>query len=300
MFVAPYDMPPWRPPSEAYSVLIRATRGCPWNRCAFCAMYKDVKFQLKSLEEIKADMEAALQLYGSEVSTLFIGDSDSLVTKVDFMVEVLGLIKRYFPRLTRITTYTRGRTLARRSIQDLRTLKEAGLTRLHVGLETGDPGILEYIGKGLTQQEMVEGGKKAIEAGLELSLYVLLGIGGERWWEEHARGTARVINQVSPHFIRFRTFIPVPGTLMHQRIEEGEFIPACPLTVLKETKLMLENLECSSTLLSDHVSNYASIEGELPQDKERMLEELGEIIDRLEGAPQLVKALQDRHRRVNL
>ncbi len=300
MHVAPYDMPPWRPPSEAYSVLIRVTRGCPWNRCAFCAMYKDMKFQVKSLEEIERDLKVALQLYGPDVSTVFIGDSDSLVTKVNFMVEVLELVRRYFPHLTRITSYTRGRTLANRSKEDLKRLREAGLTRLHVGLETGDPWLLEYIHKGLTPHEMVEGGRKALEAGFQLSLYVLLGIGGENWWERHALGTAQVLNQISPHFIRFRTFIPVPSTLMHQRIEEEEFEPACPLTVLKETRLMLEDLECSSTLLSDHVSNYVSIEGRLPQERGKMLEDLDRIIAQLEAAPHLIKTLQDRHKRVNL
>ena len=300
MFIAPYDMPPWRPPSEAYSVLIRVTRGCPWNRCAFCAMYKDIKFQVKELEEIEKDLKAALHLYGQDVSTLFIGDSDSLVTKVDFMVKVLELIHRYFPRLTRVTSYTRGRTLARRSLEDLKRLREAGLTRLHVGLETGDPWLLEYIQKGLTPEEMVVGGRKAIDAGFELSLYVLLGIGGEEWWEQHARGTASVLNQVSPHFIRLRTFIPVPGTLMYERIEEGDFKPASPLTVLKETKLLLEELECSSMFYSDHVSNYASIEGRLPQDKARMLKDLEEIIDQLEASPQLIKVLENRQRSVHL
>ncbi|HDD52854.1 MAG TPA: radical SAM protein [Thermosulfidibacter takaii] len=300
MFVAPYDMPPWRPPSEAYSVLIRVTRGCPWNRCAFCAMYKDIKFQVKSLEEIERDLEAALQVYGPEVSTVFIGDSDSLVTKVDFMVEVLGLIKRYFPTLSRITSYTRGRTLANRSLEDLERLRGAGLDRLHVGLETGDSWLLKYIRKGLTPEEMMRGGEKAIKAGFQLSLYVLLGIGGEDRWEEHALGTARVLNRVSPHFIRLRTFIPIPGTLMHERIQRGEFVLAPPLTVLKETRLMLENLDCTSMFLSDHVSNYAYIEGRLPHDKEEMLRDLDRIIAQLEASPYLLKVLRDRHRSAHL
>ena len=296
----PYDMPPWRPPSEAYSVLIRVTRGCPWNRCAFCAMYKDMKFQVKNLDEIERDLEAAAQLYGSQVPTLFIGDSDSLVTKVDFMVEVLKLIRLYFPRLERVTSYTRGKTLARRSLEDLKRLRDEGLTRLHVGLETGDPGLLDYIQKGLTPDEMITGGRKAIEAGFELSLYVLLGIGGEKWWERHAIETARVLNRVSPHFIRLRTFIPVPGTLMYHRIEKGEFEPASPITVLKETKTLLEHLSCSSMFLSDHVSNYASIEGKLPQDKERMIGDLEDIIAQLEASPHLTKILENRQKGVHL
>ncbi len=300
MFIMPYDAPPWRPPSEAYSVLLRVTQGCPWNKCAFCGMYKDIKFQVKKLEEIRRDLGAAAQLYGQEASTLFIGDSDSLVAKVDFLVEVLGVIQKHFPFLKRITSYTRGRTLAKRKIEDLRRLREAGLTRLHVGLETGDPLLLEYIQKGLTPREMIEGSSKAIEAGFQLSLYVLLGIGGEDRWEDHARGTVRVLNAVSPHFIRLRTFIPIPGTLMYKRIQEGEFKPASPLTVLKETRLILENLACSSLFLSDHVSNYAYVEGKLPQDKNEMLEELDGFIGEVESSPTLLKSLEERHREIHL
>jgi len=300
MFIMSYDAPPWRPPSEAYSVLIRVTRGCPWNKCAFCSMYKDMKFQVKGLEDIRRDLGAAAQLYGRGASTLFIGDSDSLVAKVDFLVEVLGLIQKHFPFLKRITSYTRGRTLAKRKIEDLTRLREAGLTRLHVGLETGNHLLLEYIQKGLTPQEMMEGGTKAIEAGLQLSLYVLLGIGGEDRWEDHARGTARVLNAVSPHFIRLRTFIPIPGTLMYKKIQGGEFRLASPLTVLKETRLILENLECPSLFLSDHVSNYASIEGRLPQDKEKMIEELDGFIGELESSPALLRSLEERHRGIHL
>jgi len=300
MFAMPYDAPPWRPPSEAYSVLIRVTRGCPWNKCAFCSMYKDMKFQVKGLEDIRMDLEVAAQLYGRDASTLFIGDSDSLVVKADFLLEVLRLIKKYFPSLKRITSYTRGRTLAKRKIEDLIRLREAGLTRLHVGLETGDSALLKYIRKGLTPQEMIEGGTKAIEAGFQLSLYVLLGIGGEDRWEDHARETARVLNAVSPHFIRLRTFVPIPGTLMYKRIQEGQFRPASPLTVLKETRLLLENLKCPSLFLSDHVSNYAPIEGRLPHDKEKMLEELNSFIRELESSPTLLRLLQERHRGLHL
>jgi len=147
---------------------------------------------------------------------------------------------------------------------------------------------------------MVRGGEKAIKAGFQLSLYVLLGIGGEDRWEEHALGTARVLNRVSPHFIRLRTFIPIPGTLMYERIQRGEFVLAPPLTVLKETRLMLENLDCMSMFLSDHVSNYAYIEGRLPHDKEEMLRDLDRIIAQLEASPHLLKVLRDRHRSAHL
>jgi radical SAM superfamily enzyme YgiQ (UPF0313 family) len=262
-------------------------------------MYKDMKFQTKELGEIQRDLQVAARLYHNPF-TLFIGDSDSLVTKVDFLEKVLETIGRYFPSLTRITSYTRGRTLARRRMEDLERLKKAGLRRLHVGLETGDARLLEYIQKGLTPQEMEMGGRKAISAGFELSLYVLLGIGGEEKSKEHALHTAQVLNKINPHFIRLRTYIPLPGTVMYYRIEKREFNVASPITVLRETRLLVEHLEVSSKFFSDHASNYAPINGRLPGDRGRMLAKLDVLIKELEASPVLLKTLRERQKSIHL
>jgi len=185
-----YDFPPYRPPSEAYSLLLRVTRGCPWNKCIFCSMYKDIPFERRPLEEILEDIEAAASLYGKSVRTAFIGDSNSLVVKTADLCEVLRALYAAFPQLERITSYARARTIAKKDIAELKELRRAGLTRLHVGLESGDGQTLQLIKKGATPEDMIEAGLKAKEAGFEFSLYILLGIGGTQRWQEHADNTA--------------------------------------------------------------------------------------------------------------
>lgn len=278
-----YDMPPWRPPSEAHSVLIRVTRGCPWNRCAFCMMYKDTKFEVKNLDEIERDLKAAHFLYGQyRPKRLFIGDSDNLAVKPEFLIKVLERVYHYFPHLKRVTSYARGRTLANRKAEDLKAIREAGLTRLHVGLETGWDELLKRIKKGLTAEEMIKASEKVKEAGFELSLYVILGLAGRKEWKKHAEETARTLNRCSPDFIRLRTLIPAPGTDIERWIKEGKFTPATVKTVLNELIVLVENLECSSLIVADHVSNPVYIEARLPQDKERLLASLKELKEELD------------------
>ena len=203
--------------------------------------------------------------------TVFIADSDSLVTKTEIFLEVLKSLYASFPQIERVTSYARAKTLAKKPFDDLQKIRAMGLTRLHVGLETGDRELLQEIRKGATPEEMIEAGQKAKRAGFEYSLYVLLGIGGDEKWEQHARGTAEVLNQIDPHFIRVRTFIPQPHSPLFDAMEAGRFQPAGPETVLKETKLLIEKLEVTSEFLSDHISNLLPLHGRLPQEKERMV-----------------------------
>jgi len=295
-----YDFPPFRPPSEADSLLLRVTRGCPWNRCAFCSMYKTVKFEIRDLEEIRGDIDMARELYGERVRTVFIADSDSLVTKTETFLEVLKSLYASFPHVERVTSYARAKTLAKKPFEDLERICKAGLTRLHVGLETGDRELLQEIKKGATPEEMIEAGKKAKRAGFEYSLYVLLGIGGEEKWEQHARGTAEVLNQIDPHFIRVRTFIPQPDSPLYDAMEADRFQPPGPETILKETKLLLEKLEVTSEFLSDHISNLLPLHGKLPQEKERMVGMAEEVLRRLGEDHGLREEMEARRHLTNL
>ena len=295
-----YDFPPFRPPSEANSLLLRVTRGCPWNRCAFCSMYKTVKFEIRDLEEIRGDIDMAGELYGERVRTIFIADSDSLVTKTETFLEVLKSLYASFPHVERVTSYARAKTLAKKPFEDLEKIRETGLTRLHVGLETGDRELLQEIKKGATPEEMIEAGKKAKRAGFEYSLYVLLGIGGEGKWEQHARGTAEVLNQIDPHFIRVRTFIPQPDSPLYDAMETGRFQPPGPETILKETKLLLEKLEVTSEFLSDHISNLLPLHGRLPQEKERMVGMAEEALRRFKEDHGLREEMEARRHLTNL
>jgi radical SAM superfamily enzyme YgiQ (UPF0313 family) len=295
-----YDFPPFRPPSEADSLLLRVTRGCPWNRCTFCSMYKGLKFEMRTLEEIQGDIQTARDLYGPRVETVFIGDSNSLVVKTETLVEVLKYLYSSFPRIRRVTSYTRVKTLVQKPIEDLERICKAGLTRLHVGLETGDPDLLEEIKKGATPEEMVEGGRKAKKAGFEYSLYVLLGVGGEQRWEQHARGTARVLNQIDPHFIRVRTLIPQPNCPLYDDMEAGRFRLPGPETILKETRLLLQELQVTSEFLSDHVSNLLPLHGRLPAEKERMIQRIDEALEGLKEDATLREAMEARRHLTNL
>jgi radical SAM superfamily enzyme YgiQ (UPF0313 family) len=263
-------------------------------------MYKAIKFEIRDIGEIKTDIEMARELYGDRVGTVFIGDSNSLTIKTDILVEVLKSLYSSFPHLERVTSYARAKTLAKKPLEDLNRIRQAGLTRLHVGLETGDRDLLKEIAKGATPEEMVEAGKKSKKAGFEYSLYVLLGIGGEEKWENHARGTAEVLNQIDPHFIRVRTFIPQPNSALYEAMEEGRFHLPSPETILKETRLLLEGLQVTSQFLSDHISNLLPLHGKLPEDKGRMIQMLDEALKGLKEDDRLREEMEMRRHLINL
>lgn len=283
-----YDFPPYRPPSEAYSLLLRVTRGCPWNKCLFCSMYKDIPFERRHLEEILEDIEGAAELYGESTRTAFIGDSNSLVIKNTDLCEVLSALYAAFSRLERVTSYARARTIAKKDLNELKQLRKAGLTRLHVGLETGDAETLQTIKKGATPDEMIEAGCKAKEAGFELSLYILLGIGGIERWQEHADGTVAVLNKIDPHFIRVRNLIPQPGSSLFDMKDEGEFVVPPPDLILQEERRILEGLDVTSEFLSDHISNYLPLHGQMPQDKALLLKLLDGTIEEMREDPSVL------------
>lgn len=277
-----YELPPFRPPNEAYSLLVRATRNCSWNRCEFCSMYKGTKLELRTVAEVKEDIstmkmvadeitEWARQIgYGDQVGKVarangiiwlnegvvksaFIADSNSIIMKSEDLAEIVRFLYETFPTLERVTSYGRAKTLVKKSPQDLRLLREAGLTRLHVGLETGDDELLKYVQKGATAEEMIIGGKKAIEAGFELSEYVMPGLGGRERWQQHARGTARVLSEINPHFIRLRTLWLDPNTPLYEKHQRGEFTLQSQEGLLIEVRALIEELNATSQfVVSDH------------------------------------------------
>lgn len=267
-----YDPPPYRPPSEANSLLLRVTRGCPWNQCTFCSMYKGLKFEKRPVEEVLRDIDTLRQFSGTAAPTVFIGDSNSLVLETKPLVEILQHLYKAFPSVERVTSYARARTLSKKPMDELKAIRQAGLTRLHIGLETGDSELLEEIKKGSTPEQMVEGANRAKEAGFEVSLYVLAGIGGEKKWKQHAEGTAKVLNQISPHFIRIRTYVPTPFSPLWDKVQGGSFELASAETILMEQRRLIELLQVTSEYLSDHISNYVPVYEELPKDQAAMLQ----------------------------
>lgn len=267
-----YDFPPYRPPSEAYSCLIRFTRGCPWNKCEFCRMYRNINFEIRPADEILHDIKMAPEIFGYDIRTVFIGDSDSLLMKTEQLVPLLRAITEQFPELERITSYARIRTLKAKGEENLKKLHEAGLTRVHIGLESGSENVLKLIKKGPKPKHYIETAPMIRNSEIEFCFYVLLGIGGEEFTEEHAIETAKVINLAKPDFVRFRTIIPIPKSGIKQKFDSGE------LTYLSDAKMILEqyniikHIEVPTYIANDHISNLVSIEGKMPDRKDEFLE----------------------------
>jgi len=269
-----YEGAIYRPPSEADSLLIQATIGCPHNKCTFCAIYKQTTFRIRPVEEIKKDLIDARKVYGEGVWSVFFPDGNTIAMKTSDLCEILTLTGTLFPLLERITMYGSAKFINRKSVEELKALKEAGLKRIHCGMESGDNEVLGEIKKGVTAREIIESGLKVKEAGIELSEYVLMGIGGPELSTRHALESARVLNEIDPDFIRIRTFIPRPGSPLFERCQNGEFKVLSPHEVLRELEQLIRNLELDSEILSDHVSNYWDVRGKMPEDKGRMLKEI--------------------------
>lgn len=309
-----FEVGPIRPPSEASSLLLRVSRNCPWNRCTFCPVYKCERFSLRSLDEILGDIDglaAAAERVrqaaggGNEVTVVgsalvrelvftdptalpvavflaaggrsaFLQDADSLVLPPGQLVRVLAHLRAAFPSLQRITTYARARTLVRRSVDELRALREAGLNRIHVGLESGDDEVLRIVDKGVTAEQQIEAGKRVNAAGMELSLYVMPGLGGRKLSAQHARETARVLCEIDPAFVRLRSLAVAPGTPLAEARERGEFEPLDDLEMVVEIRALVAGLEgIHSRLVSDHVLNLlGELDGKLPDDRPALLAQL--------------------------
>ena len=274
-----YEQGVIRPPSEASSLLVRVTRNCPWNQCVFCPAYKGAQFSKRTVEEIKRDIDAMAVEYGGlgRIDSVFLQDADSLVLPVDDLVSILEYLREKFPKIDRITTYARARTLKRRTVDELRRLKNAGLTRVHAGMESGSATVLQLIKKGLTPEEIVTGGRHAMDAGLELSEYIMPGIGGRSLSEEHARETAQVLNRIAPHFIRVRTFAMHPLSPMQKMVREGTFVPMADDEIAGEIRLLVENLDEMHSYFSSNdfsLNLLMQVDGFLDEKKASMLREL--------------------------
>lgn len=266
-----YEGVVYRPPSEANSVLIQATIGCPHNKCTFCAMYKGKKFKIRPVIEIKKDILMARQWYGPGVRTMFFPDGNTIFMKTSQLVEIFEFARKLFPRLERITVYGSARFIVKKTVDELRLLREAGLRRIHSGMESGDDMVLSRICKGATQADVIKAGLQVKEAGIELSEYYLVGAGGKELSEQHALSSAKALNEIDPDFIRLRTLVPEPNTPLYDQFVNGEFRLLSPHECLKEIRTLVENLHVNSFLLSDHISNHWNVNGRLPGDKSSIL-----------------------------
>jgi radical SAM superfamily enzyme YgiQ (UPF0313 family) len=270
-----YEGMVYRPPSEANSLIIQATVGCPHNECRFCTMYRGSQFKIRPVKDIKEDLDMAKDYYGDWIRSVFFADGNTILMRTKDLVEIFNYTRELFPQLERITLYGSARFIVLKTLEELKLLREAGLKRLHSGMESGDDEVLKLLNKGTDSAELVKAGRLLKDAGIELSEYIMVGAGGREMWQQHAINSAKVLNQINPDFIRLRTFMPFPGSEMHEIYKRGEFGLLTPHEALRETKLFIENLEgIDSWLFSDHISNYWNVNGKLPGDKEKMIKEI--------------------------
>ena len=292
----------YRPPSEggSASLLMRFTRNCPWNNCTFCGMYKVEKFQVRSVDEIKQDIDAVAALcsdlanislasgHGETLTrnaavelmrqnpeleyhqgfamvyewllaggkTAFLQDANSIIMKTDPLVEVLKYLRQTFPTIQRVTSYARSKTLAQKSAAELKAIRQAGLDRLHIGLESGDDDVLKKVRKGVTAEGHIKGGQKALTAGFQVSEYWMPGLGGSELSDQHAANTARVLNEINPHYIRSRPFHPWTGTPIDKEVRNGELHLLPAQEHLREVRNMVAALDVTSKVCFDHAGNY--------------------------------------------
>ena len=274
-----FEGPIYRPPSEADSLLIQATLGCPHNMCTFCMIYKKgPRYRVRSVNEICEDIDDAHKLYGRKVKTLFFPSGNSIAMPTRELAAICKYSMEKFPNIKRITVYGSSQFIAQKGVDKLIRLHNAGLRRIHVGLESGDDDILKSVKKGTTAAEQIEAGKVVKTAGLQLSEYVILGLGGMERSELHATKTAEALNRIQPDYVRLRTLVPKINTLLLHEIKKGRFQLLTPHQVLAETRLLLENLNCQTILVSDHYTNYVNLSGHLPADKEALIGQIDKVL----------------------
>lgn len=283
----------YRPPSEAYSLIIQATIGCNHNRCTFCGSYRDKKFGIKSIEEIRADLEDARHM--GPVQKVFLADGDALCIPQRRLREILQAVNEYLPSVERIGIYANARNILQKSPEDLQELKALKLGIIYLGLETGDSDLLLKIQKGSTYDQLVQAARRVKESGITLSVTVLLGIGGIVASQRHASETARILTDMDPDFVGALSVILVPGTPLHDEFLQGKFQVPDPFTLIQELRTMIaESSFTHCVFRSNHASNYLPVKATLPADKTAILRAIDAVLqsrDQAQLRPEFLRAL---------
>ncbi|MFN2353018.1 MAG: radical SAM protein [Desulfopila sp.] len=314
-----FEQGPIRPPSEASSLLIRVTRNCPWNRCTFCPVYKSSPFSLRPVEHVLRDidtvhqyvsllqekfadgfsgtdltpltrdldygermaMSAAINWIRGGMQSIFLQDANSLIIKPDDLITILRHLQKCFPQARRITSYARSHTIRRIKDDKLAEMRAGGLNRIHIGMESGSDKVLKRVKKGSTKEDHIDAGQKVKKAGMQLSEYVMPGLGGRELWRDHAVETADALNRINPDFIRMRSLAIPSHVELYQSYQKGEFTKLGDRETAEEILLFLEELgDITATVKSDHILNlFEDIEGTLPEGKEKMIGVVRSFLD---------------------
>ena len=274
-----YEGRVFRPPSEADAYIVQATIGCSWNHCTYCDMYRDKAFRVRDVAETLADIAEAGRRHGARVRKLFVADGDALVLDMDHWARVLGAARGAFPRLERASCYATAINILAKTPDELRRLRELGLTLLYIGPESGDDVTLKRIAKGSTFDEHAEAARRAHEAGMAVSAIFLLGAGGTERSDEHARASARLVTAMNPGFLSALTLTVVEGTPIATLEDRGRFTLPPVETMLGELRtLVAEARPTAAVFRTNHASNYLPLAGTLPRDRERIVAVLDEAL----------------------
>ena len=282
MFFDDYDTPVFRPLSEAESFILRVTRGCAHNSCTYCNMYRGVKFEKLSDDQIMRQIAMAYSTDAEGVRRVFLADGDALVLPTERLLNILAVLKKYFPNLERVSSYAAPRDILAKSVEELTELRRAGLALLYYGMESGDAQTLKDIRKGVNDKQSIEAGKRVIAAGMKLSIMIILGIAGKEGSTRHALATAHAINEIKPTMLSALSLMLYRGSELKEQFERGEFHPLTPAQLMEELKLIMEHVDLPESehmiFRSNHVSNYIRLAATLPRDKEQLLKDIGKSI----------------------
>lgn len=276
-----YEGDIYRPPGEWKSYLLQCTIGCSNNTCTFCSMYKSKRYRVRPLEEVLEDIRMAKATWYRDTETVFLCDGDAINLPMDYLLTVLKALYEAFPRLRRVTTYAGPRSTLRKTPEELRIIREAGLQRTYLGVETGDDALLKHVHKGVTADEMLEAGQRLVAAGFDLWAIVITGLegGGREALERNARLTAEMINKMQPKHLSSMTLMAIEGTPLYREVQEGKLTLQTPFETLLEIRELVRQIDLSGLhYTSNHASNYLSIKGTLKEDREEIMAKLDEII----------------------
>jgi len=284
----------FRPPSEANSLILQVTVGCSYNRCTFCGAYREKSFRVKSFDEVKNDIDE-VSLYGTPIPRVFLADGDALILPEKELVQILDYLKLKLNRLERIGTYANAREILKKDREELQHLKELGLGMIYLGLESGDPKVLQRIRKNATVDQMIRAAAKVREAGILLSVTVLLGIGGVEGSQRHAEDTGTVLSKMDPDFVGALSLMVVPGTPIERELQTGQWALPTPFGLIEELQTMITHCEFSHCFFaSNHASNYLPLKIQMPEQKEEALRRIREVLQRKDPRllrPEYLRAL---------
>lgn len=269
----------FRPPSEAYSLIVQATIGCSHNKCTFCSMYKEKQFRIRHTEEIIEDLAKARERYG-RIDKIFLADGDALAIKTQELKKILAYINENFPECERVGIYGSPKAIGTKSVEDLKAFKELGLGILYLGVESGSDKVLESINKGVNKEEMIQAGQKVVESGIKLSITLIQGLGGKKYTKDHAIESADIINKINPDYVGLLTLLIEREAPMYEEIQNGSIELLSPREILMETRTMVENINIDNCIFrANHASNYVSLKGTLKEDKDLILSQIDQGLE---------------------